>query len=163
MSLPYFGPLSEKLKNELYKYLSKVFPYIKFSFVFKNDFKLCNLFNYKDRLPVHLKSCVIYSYSCTQASVPASYIGCTKRRLNDRVLEHAGLSVRTYKPLSKPFYSNILEHSLKCKCKINLDSFKILATSRRNELDLNILESLYITKLKPTLNTYETSFPLKIV
>ena len=44
---------------------------------------------------------------------------------------------------------------------ISDDSFKILSNS--NVFDLKVLESLYIHKLQPNLNDYNSSFDLHIV
>ena len=158
--LPYFGSPSDKLKTDLLSLLSDAFPQIQFKPILNNDFKISNFFNYKDRLPSMLASSVIYEFCCSQFGVSVSYVGSTKRRLFDRVREHAGVSIRTGKSLSSPSFSNIRQHALSCKCSISIGNFKILASS--NPSDLHILESIYIKEMSPNLNNQSSSFPLMI-
>ena len=61
-----------------------------------------------------------------------------------------GVSVRTSLPLQAPNHSSILEHSKDFKHPINFRNFTILSRANRN--DLRLLESIFITKLKPKLN-----------
>ena len=92
----------------------------------------------------------------------ASYVGETKRRLHDRVAEHAGVSSRTGKRLASPPHSNIRSHSELCDTFVKLDCFKILGHAG-TDTERRILESLFIHHLKPPLNDKNSSFPLKIV
>ena len=118
------------------------------------------MFHFKDRLPLGMRSSVIYEFRCTQGCVPVSYVGSTRRHLFDRASEHAGRSARTGKPLSI-VQSNVFDHSQSCSCSINVNSFSVLS-SCRNDIDLRILESLYILNRKPVLNDHQSSFPLLI-
>ena len=54
-----------------------------------------------------------------------------------------------YTPMS--FYSIRLHVEIKCDVDVTEDSFKVLHSSPSN-LDLRILESLYIFKTRPKLN-----------
>ena len=87
----------------------------------------------------------------------------THRNLYMRVAEHAGVSFRTKVPLTSPPYSAVREHLEQCNnTPASIENFKILD---RNKFytDLRILESLYIFKLKPSLNNTSSAFPLSIV
>ena len=84
-------------------------------------------------------------------SCNAHYIGSSKRQFRCRMAEHTGFSVRTGQPLQSPPFSSIREHSQQHDHVITSKQFKILTKS--NALDLRLLESIYISKFKPTLNT----------
>ena len=101
----------------------------------------------------------IYQYTCKQCS--ATYIGETKKQLKVRISQHKGISFRTNRPLSSFDSSKIYEHAFDNNHPISDDSFKILSNS--NVFDLKVLESLYIHKLQPNLNDYNSSFDLHIV
>ena len=64
--------------------------------------------------------------------------------------------------LTSPPYSSIREHASACDSPVSLDNFSILG-SCKNVLDLRILESLYIFKLKPSLNNMQSANPLFLV
>ena len=93
-------------------------------------------------------SSVVYLYSCGQCT--SSYVGQTSKQLKVRVSQHKGWSFRTNNPLATPEKSNILHHSLTTNPPITLENFKILASC--DIFDLRLLESLFIHKLKPSLN-----------
>ena len=91
----------------------------------------------------------------------SSYVGQTSKQLKVRVSQHKGCSFRTNNPLSNPEKSNILDHSLAANHPITIENFKILASCDR--FDLRLLESLFIQKLKPSLNDQHSSTDLLIV
>ena len=161
ISIPYLGNLSVGLKKELMTCMMKYFPHVNAQFVQTNKFTIASLFPFKDTLPKELMSGLVYHYSCAKCDI-ASYIGYTTRSLKIRILEHRGRSYRSYELLSDPSHSAIREHAERCNCFIELDNFKILASSN-SEMDLKILESLHIKKSDPNLNRMKTSYPLKIV
>ena len=158
--LPYFGAQSENLKTELSIVLNKYFLTEKFRIILINPFSIGNFFNFKDHLPRGMQSSVIYSFCCEQCS--SSYIGMTSRNLYKRVAEHAGRSFRTNSLLSHPSHSSIREHTTHCQSPISINNFKIIQ-SCSNPYDLKILESLHILDKKPSLNSMNSSYPLKIV
>lgn len=159
-SIPYFGYQSEKLRRELSILMHNYFSNISFQFIPTNHFKIGKLFSYKDKIPKSMQSSLIYKFSCARCA--SGYIGSTTRTLAVRVAEHAGRSFRTNNVLSNTPNSNIYDHAIHCKVDIDLDSFTIL-NSCNNKIDLHILESLYIHKLKPRLNSSQTAYPLSIV
>ena len=160
-SFPYFGHQSEKLKSQLTSCLSKFYPSVVFKLVFVNDFKIGSFFRFKDRIPKSMSSSLVYEFSCVRGRTPVSYIGSTKRHLYERVDEHANRSSRTGISFSTPSNSSIKAHCDSCVCNISLDSFRVI-DSCKNELDLRILESLYIHKNRPNLNDHQSAFPLNI-
>ena len=84
------------------------------------------------------------------------------RTLGISVDEHKGVSFRTGVPLTSPPQSAVLEHSESCGAAVDIYSFRVLSTSSY-ELDLRILESLFVFKTKPDLNNQLSSYPLFIV
>ena len=138
----------------------KFFPSINFKIILVNSFSLKSFFISKDRLPVSLCSRVIYKYVCEQCS--SEYVGSTERILRTRVAEHMGNSFRTGRPLTNPPHSSIRLHANNCKLDFNIDQFSILSTNS-NSVNLRILESLYIAKLKPQLNDMQSAFPLNLI
>ena len=90
------------------------------------------------------------------------YYGSTIRTLYTRVSEHKGLSDRTGKPVVKPKHSSIRDHVMTCGSDIPIDNFKIVANNNK-EIDLRIIESIFIHKDKPMLNDTNSSFPLKLL
>ena len=71
------------------------------------------------------------------------------------------LIIITNNPLTTPEKSNILHHSLTTNHPITIENFKILASC--DKFDLRLLESLFIHKLKPSLNDQHSSTDLLIV
>ena len=54
-----------------------------------------------------------------------------------------------------------MDHAMVCDTNIDLDRFKILICT--NKLNIRILETLYIFRLRPELNDFNSAFPLVIV
>ena len=107
-----------------------------------------------------MQSLVIYKYTCPRCN-RGTYIGSTKRLLKVRIDSHKGISQRTSSILNKKEFSNVRDHSKFCKTDINYDDFKIISQTV-NESFLPILESLFIKKLVPSLNSQSSSAPLHI-
>ena len=72
-----------------------------------------------------------------------------------RISQHDGRSSRTNNLLTCPKNSKILENSLHFGHSIHDHNFKIL--DNPHNFDLRILESLWIHKLKPSLNDRPSS------
>ena len=113
-----------------------------------------NFFSFKDKLLISLVSSVIYQYSCGQCS--ATYIGETRKQLKVK-----GISFRTGNMLNSVEKSKILDHSLNSGHCTSKNNFKILDSCQ--PFDLRILESLYIHKIKPSLNDNASSVELYIL
>ena len=159
-TLPYFGHQSDKMKRDLTKALSKLYPDYSFQFILVNPFKIGSFFNHKDRIPKCLSSSVVYKFRCACKDAP-SYVGMTSRHLFQRVAEHLGISSRTGNPLSTPPFSSIRQHALTCHTSFSESNFSILKSCQNNQ-DLRIIESLYIRKTVPQLNDSQSSYALLI-
>ena len=119
-----------------------------------------SLFRVKDRIPPALISSVIYLYSCGQCR--SSYAGQTSKQLLPvTVSQHKGVSFRTNNPLTNPEKSNIMVHILSANHPITLENSGIILASC-DKFYLRLLESLYIHKLKPSLNDQYISTDLLI-
>ena len=117
--------------------------------------------NHKDKLPLHLRSSLVYKYSCVHCT--SEYVGMTTRTLGTRVAEHAGVSFRSGVPLTTPPHSAVRGHSeFLCSTNVDINNIKVLATSS-SEIDLKILESLHIFKSRPGHNSQLSSYPLLYV
>ena len=108
-------------------------------------------FPFKDRVPLMLRSLVVYKYTC--ASCNASYIGKTKHHLHTRVSQHLGISPRTNNPVASPVFSAIRTHSEETGHPIIRDNFKVLSNGR-SDRDVSIRESLLILRDNPLLNRH---------
>ena len=86
------------------------FPYLQPEFIFVNPLKINNLFQFKDRIPVDMRSNLVYLYTCPRCN-RGTYIGCTERMLKVRVDCHRGVSYRTCIELKKKKNSAIRDHS----------------------------------------------------
>ena len=159
VSLPYLGKDSFVLKKKLQSLARRFYPHIDLKLILKNNFTVGSLFKFKDRLPFSLRSSVIYQYSCGQCS--SSYIGQTVKQLKVRISQHKGRSFRTNNLLACPENSKILEHSISTGHPVVDNNFKIIDYC--HNFDLRILESLWIQKLKPSLNDRSSSAELFIV
>ena len=106
LSLPYFGPKSDNLKEILETMVLRHFPYVKLRIAMVNRFTVASLFHYKDELPTSLRSSVVYCYRCPQCEA-GSYIGSTIRLLYQRISEHGGRSFYTGELSKNPVHSAI--------------------------------------------------------
>ena len=144
-SLPFFGHQSEKLKDDLLNLLRQYFPDYSSNIILVNRFTIGSP-----------------AYVCPACG--AQYVGSTTRSLATRAAEHAGISVRTGVPLSQPPQSHIRDHLLTCGGpQIALNHFEIIGTCNNNSLELRILESLHIAKIKTSLNCMKSAYPLSLV
>ena len=148
ISVPYLGKDSFILKRKLTSLIGRFYPQFKIICRFKSSFTIGSMFKFKDKLPHLLLSSVIYQYSCRQCS--SCYVGQTVKRFKVRISQHQGRSYRTGNYLTCPENSKTLEHSLNSGHPIVENDFKILDCC--DNLDIRTLESLYIHKLKPSLN-----------
>ena len=155
--LPYIGNISLEVKSKLLGILRNTYPQIRFHFIFCNNFTVGSFIKNSSFLPQDLRSSVVYLFTCPQCAL--RYVGSTSRWLKHRSLEHRGLSIRTGLPLTKPSFSAIREHSLSEDHPYTSQDYTILSQNS-NRLDLLISESLYIDRMRPTLNNTTSAFPL---
>ena len=158
--MPYFGYTSEKIRGELTRLFKSYYPQVDIKLAFTNSFTVGSFFRFKDNLPVALSTSFIYKFSCSECH--SEYVGSSIRHFKARVSEHLGISYRTGRRLNVESKSAPRDH---CRfgdhAVISSENFKILNKSK-DPHSLRILESLYILKLKPKLNDYQSAVPLEI-
>ena len=166
ISLPYLGKHSNNLRRRISALASKhLKSNFKIEVVWSSQRKIRNFFSFKDKLPMHLRSKILYRFTCNGCN--SIYIGKTKRHFLIRAYEHLGLSVRTGKEFAyNPQNINnttVLDHIHQSEgCNGSLDSFEIIG-SAKNDFFLRIKESLLIKTVKPTLlNRNGKSIPLHL-
>ncbi len=158
--LPYTGTHSLQIRTQIQRLCSVAYPHISIRIVFRPTLRLSNFFMFKDKIPLALRSCVVYSFKCRCCS--ASYVGQTVRHLHTRVSEHLGISALTGKTSSSPQLTSIFSHLSHSGHSASLDDFKILSSCSAPD-ELLVRESLLISKLKPTLNQQGSSIPLSLL
>lgn len=158
VSLPFYGPPSEKTYKKLFTLLSPIYPQLSFKPILINKRTIGSLFPLKDRTPAEMRSNVIYEYTCGVCS--DTYVGSTGRRSVERFHEHLGISCRTARPLASPPFSRIRNHAFETGHDVSLQYFKIIDQVPHNIL--HITESLHILQRKPNLNDQTASTPLFI-
>ena len=159
--LPFLGKQSFEIKGKLCKFIDKTFPQCKLQVIFTSNVRLRNFFNFKDKIPIRVRSHILYRYTCDGCN--AIYIGKTRRHYGVRVFEHLGILLTTgnkftYNP-QNPNNSAILNHINCTSCTGKSENFKIIGSAKTDFL-LSIKETLLIHKNKPKLNTSEKSVPI---
>ena len=139
------------------KLIQEFYPQLNIRVVFKPSRTIQSLFKFKDVVPVELQSSIIYKYNCSCCN--ATYTGRNKRHLPARIHEHQGRSIRTNRPFANPPFSAIRNHCDSSDHPILKESFSVLSC-RPHEMELNIAESLYIIKERPSLCNNERSSEL---
>ena len=115
-----------------------------------NNLTLGSHFRFKNAFPMMSHSSIIDSYVGTYCG--AQNVGSTARTLFVRSSEHSGKSYRTGLPVFCPKHSAIRSHSEQvCNAAVSNAAFSIV-DSANDDLDLRILESIYIHDRKPIFN-----------
>ena len=158
--LPFLGKESFQIRTKLSNFVAKNFPVCKLQVIFNSNNRLRNYFSFKDKIPLRVRSHILYRYSCDGCK--AIYIGKTRRHYGVRVFEHLGISLitgkkYTYNP-DNPNNSAILNHINCSKCVGKEENFKIIGSAKTDHL-LCIKETLLIHKNKPKINTNDRSVP----
>ena len=154
--LPFLGSFSLRTKHELLKLLKGSLPACSLQIVFKTQRRICNFFQFKDKIPTHLLSHKVYFFKCTGCN--SCYYGLTERHSKIRWCDHIGLSWRTGSKIVG-VRTEVKDHTLKCNTEANIDNFKFIETEN-NSLKLKIIESLYIKRDRSNLNKNVYSTPL---
>ena len=61
----------------------------------KSGRKIGSFFNFKDKIPINVRS--LLAYQCTCSSCNATYFGKTKKHFKVQMCEHLGISYKTGK------------------------------------------------------------------
>ena len=158
-SRTYTGLHSIQIRKQIIKLFFSAYPHIQLRCIFQLVQRLSSFLRFKDRIPLGLRSRVVYKFECQCCDT--LYFGETIRHLHTRISEHMGISACTGRPLSKPSFSNILSHHQSSGHPIDSDNFSIL-TSCSSNFELLLRESLLISKFQPSLNANLRSVPLTL-
>ena len=142
ISLSYLGDVSVQINKELSNFIKNIKIDRKLDLCFVNKtFKVKDMFNFKDKQSLLSRAGVVYRLNC---SCGESYIGQSGRNLSKRfaIHEETGCHLK-----DNPTHS--IDYSSPDIIGVESDYYKRA-----------ILESLYIQKHNPTLNSDEFSAPL---
>ena len=150
LSLPFCGETSQKVKRQLLRMFHTVVPCLALRIVFKPVNKLSGLSKLKDKVDILSRSNVVYRVNCSECN--EFYIGKTKRRLKQRMKEHASSET-----------SALFKHGQISGHHLNYSEPDILATDSIN-YRLLIKETLKINECSAykSLNGNVGSFELKL-
>ena len=91
--LPFTGNHAFQIRQQLTKLMSSAYPHINLRIIFRPTFRLSNFLLFKDRIPMKLRSCIVYKFQCQRRD--ALYLGETCRQLHVRISDHMGISAYT--------------------------------------------------------------------
>ena len=159
ITLEYLGKTSLQVKKQLKDIFRSCQKNVKLNIIYKSSKRIKNAFHFKDILPKHINSKVLYKFKCDTCN--SVYIGKTKRHQLVRQYEHLGLLVLTEKALkyTGKDTTTIRKHCHENKHCCSMDNFEIVGTAV-NDFHLKLKESLLILKMKPCLNIAQQSMPL---
>ena len=126
--------------------------------VFDNTTSIGNNFHSKDQIPKDLTSGVVYKFQ--RGICNESYYDKCVRHLKVRIGEHGGISPLAKKQV-KPLNSSVADHLLFCNHSASYDDFNILMRENKKFL-IELKESLFLMRDKPSLNRNITSSPLQL-
>ena len=116
-------------------------------------FKISNKFSYKDPLPFHLQSFIVYKFIC--ANYKVCYVGETTRHFITIINEH----------LQKDTKSCIFKHqqeSRACISVCNKDCFSVIDQAT-TEYQLKMKEAMHIKWIRPKLNKQVKHYTLSLI
>ena len=157
--LPYLVKLSFQIRTRINRVKRNKLPHCNLRIVFQTKCKLNNFFTFKDKIPVFLRSGIVYKCKCRGCN--GTYYGKTKRHFKIRMSEHLGVSALTGKRVKGDNDSAIKERHLFCNYSSGFDDFSILA-SNNNDFKVTLMESLLINRDHPPLNKNRHSLPLEL-
>ena len=93
--LPYLGKLSLQIRTRINRGMKTKLSHCNFRIVFQSKCKLINFFTFKDKIPIFLRSGIVYKLKCSGCN--ATYYGKTKCHFKVRMCQHLGVSALTGK------------------------------------------------------------------
>ena len=162
LGLPFIGVQTGKLVSELNAIVTKFYPQIQPKFYFRNSNSIGSYFKRNLKMPdIMSRTSVVYKYNCDCCQ--QSYIGSTVLQMFVRCARHSGISYRTGRPYNTKEYSSIRDHCSNTNHCFKFDNFSILTSCHSSESDLRLLETIFIKRLKPSLNKTLAAVPLNIL
>ena len=106
----YLGTFSLNLRKRLYKLVSKSLPQCNIKVIFQSKNRLSSFFKFKDSIPLHLHSHLIYKFQCSNCNI--TYYGKIERHLKVKACEHISTSPLTEKRVNNNKKSSFKDHCL---------------------------------------------------
>ena len=157
--LPYLGKLSLQIHTRINSVMKNKLPHWNFRIVFQSKCKLINFFIFKDKIPIFLRSGIVYKFKCGGCNTTC--YGKTKLHFKVRMCEHLGVSALTGKRVKEDNDAAIKEHHLFCNHSSGFEDFFVLP-SNNNDFKVTLMESLLINRDHPPLNKNRHSLPLEL-
>ena len=159
ITLPYLGPLSNKIHKRIKTVFQRVIPTGKINLIFKTQRRISHFLRFKDVAPPFLSSHLIYHFKCPSCN--AGYIGETRMHFKVRCSQHLGISEWTEKPRKGGVPTSITKHIKENNCLCSYDNFSIIGFE--NDYHRRLLkESLFIKLHDYELNGQQTSTKLAL-
>ena len=143
------------LRSHLQKNINSNISFCKIKVIFKSSTRIANFFRFKDKIPLCLRSNIVYKFARGRCN--ATYYGENCRHFKVRVGEHSGISPLTNKRSKSKKSTAVKDYMLVCDQPVSFDDFKVLASSK---FHLKIKESLLISRDQSILNRIEAFLPL---
>ena len=158
--LPYLGKLSLQIRTRINRAMKNKLPHSNFRIVFQSKCKLINFFTFKDKIPIFLRSGIVYKFKCGGCN--ATYYGKTKRHFKVRMCEHLGVSALNGKRVKGNNHSAVKEHNLFCNHSSGFDDFSMLA-SNNNDFKVRLMKNFLMNRDHAPLNKNNRhSLPLEL-
>ena len=157
ITLPYLGPLSNKIQKRIKTVFQKVIPTGKINIVFKTQRRISHFLKFKDVVPSFLESPIIYHFKCPSCN--AGYVGETRVHYKTRSSQHLGISEWTDNPTKGGVPTAVTKHIREKNCICSFDNFTIIGKESDYHL-LKLKESLFIKLYDYKLNDRQTSIEL---
>ena len=110
--LPYLRTFSLNLRKRLYKSVSKSLPQCNIKVIFQSKNRLSSFFKFKDSIPLHLRSHLIYKFQCSNCNI--TYYGQMEHHFKVRTGEHISTS-----PIKGKRVNNNKKSSIKDYCSLS--------------------------------------------
>ena len=150
--LPYKGTNGQKIIKLLNNYVKRLLPQNHTAQHVYISRKLGSAFDIKDQRKLVHKHDLTSLVKCPENTSSETYLGEKARRLNERIMEHAGKENKLH----------MLKHSLQSgHPSVSPNDFRILQKGyNNNKVKRKISEALLIRKHRPSLNIHENLLPL---
>ena len=152
--LPYKGEQGQKIIKSVNNYIKRLLPQNHTAQDVYKSRKVGSAFDIKHQTKLEHKHDVTYLVKCPENTCSETYLGETARRLNERIMEHAGKDNKLH----------MLKHRLQSgHPSVSPNNFRILQKGyNNNKVKRKISEGLLIRKHQPLLNIHENLVPLQL-
>ena len=156
--LSYLGTFFLNVTKRLYKSVSKSLPQCNINVIFQSKNQLSCFFKFKDSIPLHLCSHLIYKFQCSNCNI--TYYGESERHFKVRAGEHVSTSPLTGKRVNNNKKASVKDHCLLSGYVCSFEDFTVL-NHESHKFKRLIKESLLVSKDKPLLNKQVKSLKLE--